>query len=317
MALYLTNDDIAQLLPMKDCVDALEAVFTQWGQGRGVNRPRTRIRLPTGFHHYMASYAPDMGVLGLRTYTTLAGGGQNIYILYDGESGAILCLMDSGLMSTIRTGAASGLGTRHMARADSSTVGMIGVGGQAEAQLAAVCAVRDIRHAKVFSRTAENREAFAAEMSEKLGTEVVGAGSAEECVAGVDIIITITNSREPVLRGEWLASGQHINAAGSNHWMRRELDDAAVERSDIIVVDDLEQAKMECGELVFAAERGRFRWDTVHELRDVLAGRVAGRPGPSSITLFESQGLSIEDLATAHYVYHKARERGMGQELPF
>ena len=317
MALYLTNDDIAQLLPMKECVDALETVFTQWGSGHGVNRPRTRIRLPTGFHHYMASYAPDMGVLGLRTYTTLAGGGQNIYILYDGTSGQIMCLMDSGLMSTIRTGAASGLGTRHMARADATTVGMIGVGGQAEAQLAAVCAVRDIRHAKVFSRTAENRQAFASEMSEKLGTEVVGAESAEECVSEVDIVITITNSREPVLKGEWLMPGQHINAAGSNHWMRRELDDAAVERSDIIVVDDLEQAKMECGELVFAAERGRFRWDDVHELRDVLAGRIAGRPAPASVTLFESQGLSIEDLATAHHVYHKAREQGMGQELPF
>ena len=317
MALYLTNDDIARLLPMKECVDALETVFSQWGEGHGVNRPRTRIRLPTGFHHYMASYAPDMGVLGLRTYTTLAGGGQNIYILYDGVSGQILCLMDSGLMSTIRTGAASGLGTRHMARADSSTVGMIGVGGQAEAQLAAVCAVRDIRHAKVFSRTTANREAFAAEMSQKLSTEVVAAGSTEDCVSDVDIVIVITNSRDPVLKGEWLSPGQHINAAGSNHWMRRELDDVAVERSDIIVVDDLEQAKMECGELVFAAERGRFRWDTVHELRDVVAGRIPGRPEPSSITLFESQGLSIEDLATANHVYHKARDQGIGQELPF
>ena len=191
------------------------------------------------------------------------------------------------------------------------------VGSQAEAQLAAVCAVRDISHAKVFSRTTANREAFAFEMSEKLGTNVVAAESAEECVAGVDIVITITNSREPVLKGEWLAAGQHINAAGSNHWMRRELDDAAVERSDIIVVDDLEQAKMECGELVFAAERGRFRWDTVHELRDVVAGRTPGRTDASSITLFESQGLSIEDLACAHYVYHKAREQGVGQELPF
>lgn len=317
MALYLTNDEIAQLLPMKECVDALDTVFAQWGQGHGVNRPRTRIRLPTGFHHYMASYSPDMNVLGLRTYTTLAGGGQNIYILYDGVSGAILCLMDSGLMSTIRTGAASGLGTRHMARADASTVGMIGVGSQAEAQLAAVCAVRDIKRAKVFSRTTSNRESFAVEMSEKLGTDVVAAESAEECVSDVDVIITITNSREPVLKGDWLAKGQHINAAGSNHWMRRELDDAAVERSDIIVVDDLEQAKMECGELVFAAERGRFRWDTVDELRDVVAGRIAGRTDASSITLFESQGLSIEDLACAHYVYHKAREQGVGQELPF
>ena len=317
MALYLSNADVAQLLPMGECVDVLETVFTQWGNGAGVNRPRTRIRLPTGFHHYMASYAPGLGVLGLRTYTTLAGGGQNVYILYDSESGQMICLMDSGLMSTIRTGAASGLGTRHMARADSASVGMIGVGGQAAAQLEAVCAVRDIRHAKVFSRTPETREAFAAEMSEKLGTEVVPAGSAEECASGVDIIVTITNSREPVLKGEWLAPGQHINAAGSNHWMRRELDDAAVERSDIIVVDDLEQAKMECGELVFAAERGRFRWDTVHELRDVLAGRVPGRPQASSITLFESQGLSIEDLASAHHVYRKARELGLGQELPF
>ena len=317
MALFISNREVAQLLPMKACIDALEEAFIQWGRGSVANRPRTRIRLSGGFLHYMAAAAPEMGLLGLRTYTTFTGGGQNLFLLYDDQSGRLVCLLESGLMSTIRTGAASGLATRHMARPEASTVGIIGTGGQAAAQLEAICAVRPIEQAKIFSRTSEKRQAFASSMAEQLGIEATPVDSAEECVHGVDIVVTITDSREPVLKGEWLSEGVHINAAGSNHWMRRELDNQAVERCDVIVVDDLEDAQIECGELIWVVERGNFHWDKVHQLRDVLAGRVEGRPNPSSITLFESQGLAMEDVAAARYVYQLAKERGVGQELPF
>ena len=317
MAIFISNKDVAQLLPMKECVDVLEEAFARWGRGSGANRPRTRIRLSGGFLHYMAAGAPEMGHLGLRAYTTMSGGGQSIFLLFDAESGQLLSLMESGLMSTIRTGAASGLATRHMANEKASTVGIIGSGGQAAAQLEAVCAVRSIQKAKVFSRTPEKREAFASRMREKLGIDVTPVDSGEECVRGVDVAITITSSREPVLKPEWLAEGAHVNAAGSNHWIRREIDDRGLERFDTIVVDDLEGAKIECGELIWAYERGSFRWETVHELRDVVAGRVEGRPSPYAITLFESQGLAMEDLAAASHVYSKAKEQGVGQKLPF
>ena len=207
--------------------------------------------------------------------------------------------MEASALGQVRTGAASGLATRYMARADASTVGIIGTGYQARTQLEAACAVRGIKSAKAFSRTAEKRQAFAGEMSERLSLEVMPAESAEECIRGTDIAITITSSREPVLKGEWLKDGCHVNAAGGNHWMRREIDEVAVNRAGTIVVDDLEQAKVECGDLLWPAERGLFRWSMAHELRDVVSGKTRGRTQEDSITLFESQGVAIEDVAAA------------------
>ena len=141
--------------------------------------------------------------------------------------------------------------------------------------------------------------------------------SAQECVEGADIVITITSAREPVALGEWMADGAHVNAAGGNHWLRREIDEAAVLKSELIVVDDLEQARIECGDLMWLEARGTFRWDMAHELRDVVAGRVPGRLSNDGVTLFESMGVALEDIAAAELVYRKAREQGIGQELPF
>ena len=131
------------------------------------------------------------------------------------------------------------------------------------------------------------------------------------------MVIAITSAREPVVLGEWLAPGAHINAAGGNHWMRREIDEEAVLRSQVIVVDDLEQAKIECGDLIWPEARGAFKWDSARELQDLVAGRVEGRPSADAKTLFESMGVALEDIAAAHLVYRKAKEQGLGQELPF
>jgi len=196
-------------------------------------------------------------------------------------------------------------------------VGVIGTGGQARTQLEAVCAVRQVRKVKVFSRRQERREQFAQRMSESLNVEVAPMDDAQSCVVGSDVVIVITSAREPVLMGEWLDEGAHVNAAGGNHWIRREIDETAVERSELIVVDDLEQAKIECGDLMWPESRGAFRWDMAHELRDVVSGKVKGRPSSQSITLFESMGIALEDIAAAQLVYRKALEQGIGQELPF
>ncbi len=319
MALFLNEQEVAGLLPMDECIEALERAFAHAGAGQVVNKARSRIRMPGGFFHFMAAADGGQGVFGYKAYPSFGGpgGAKMMVMLYDYQSGELLACMEAGRLGQIRTGAASGLATRCMARADAATVAVIGSGFQARTQLEAVCAVRPIKRARVFSRRQERREEFAKRSSERLGLDVQAVDSAQECVEGADIAIAITSAREPVLLGDWLARGAHVNAAGGNHWMRREIDEAAVLRSELIVVDDLEQAKIECGDLLWPEGRGSFRWDLARELRDVVAGRVTGRPSPEGITLFESMGVALEDIAAAELVYRKAKEQGVGTELPF
>ena len=319
MALFLNDQEVAQLLPMNECIDVLDRAFAHAGEGKVDNIPRNRIRMPGGFFHFMAAADAGHGVFGYKAYPSFAGPGsaKMIVMLYDYETGGLLSCMEAGRLGQIRTGAASGVATKYMAREDAATVAVIGSGFQARTQLEAVCSVRSIKEARVFSRREERREEFARRSSESLSLEVDAVGSAQECVEGADVVIVITSAREPALLGEWLSPGAHINAAGGNHWMRREIDEEAVLRSEVIVVDDLAQAKIECGDLIWLEPRGTFRWDMAKELQDVVAGRVKGRPSSGSITLFESMGLALEDIAAAQLVYNKAKERGIGQELPF
>lgn len=170
---------------------------------------------------------------------------------------------------------------------------------------------------KVYSRDAARRAAFAAKTEERLRVEVVPVGSAQECAAGSDIVVAITTAREPVFDGHDLDPGTLVVAAGSNSWQKREIDETTIRRSALIAVDNMEQAKIECGELIWAAERGAFRWGQAVELHQVVGGSVPGRPAEDAITLFESQGIGIEDAAASAYILRKAREQGFGVELPF
>ena len=319
MTLFLNEQEVAQLLPMDECIEALDRAFAHAGAGQVDNKARSRIRMPGGFFHFMAAADGGQGVFGYKAYPSFAGpgGAKMMVMLYDYESGQLLSCMEAGRLGQIRTGAASGLATRYMARCAASTVAVIGSGFQARTQLEAVCAVRDIKQARVFSRRQERREDFAKRNSERLGVDVQAVESAQECVEGADIVIAITSAREPVVLGDWLAEGAHINAAGGNHWQRREIDEAAVLRSELIVVDDLEQAKVECGDLMWLEARGSFRWGMAHELSDVVSGRIPGRVSQEGVTLFESMGVALEDIAAADLVYRKAREQGIGVELPF
>lgn len=319
MALFLDEQEVASLLPMDECIEALDRAFAHAGSGKVENKARSRIRMPGGFFHFMAAADGGQGVFGYKAYPSFAGpgGAKMIVMLYDYESGQLLSCMEAGRLGQIRTGAASGLATKYMARQNAATVAVIGSGFQARTQLEAVCAVRPITEARVFSRRQERREDFARRSGERLGVEVRAVESAQECVEGADVVIAITSAREPVVLGEWLSEGSHVNAAGGNHWLRREIDEAAVTRSELIVVDDLEQAKIECGDLMWLEARGSFRWDMAHELRDVVAGRVPGRLTADGVTLFESMGVALEDIAAADLVYRKAKEQGIGVELPF
>ena len=237
-------------------------------------------------------------------------------LLYDSNTGDLLSLVQGSRCSLLRTSAVSAVATRHMAREDSAAVGIIGTGFQGRGQLEGVCAVRDIKSVKAFDRFPESAAKFCEEMSAKLGLDVTQSESAEECVRGSDIVITMTTARSPVLLGDWLEPGMHVNAAGSNHWIRQEVDDNVIRKADRIVVDSIEDAKIEAGDLLYPIERGRVRWDQIHDLASVVAGRVSGRENDEEITLFESQGIAISDVAAAAFVYRKAKERGLGVEVP-
>jgi ornithine cyclodeaminase/alanine dehydrogenase-like protein (mu-crystallin family) len=302
---------------MDDAIGAVEAAFRALGQGSAQNRPRARVYVPSGVLNVMSAALPDAGVLGLKSYTAFREGVRFLVLLYSAEDGRLLAVIEADRLGQMRTGAASGVATRLLARADATSVGLIGAGWQAQSQLAAVCAVRPIRSVRVFSRREAKGKAFAEAMSARLGVRIMPAASAEDAVRGADVVIAATTAREPVVAGDWLRPGQHINAVGSNQAARRELDSAAVDRCDRIIIDSLEQGRMEAGDVLMPINEGRFGWERVAELAHVLVGRAPGRSSRDEITLFKSLGLAIEDMAVAARVYTRALAERRGERLPF
>jgi alanine dehydrogenase len=236
--------------------------------------------------------------------------------LFHIDSGKLFGIVDANLMGMVRTGAASGVATRWLAREDAAIVGQIGAGKQSVGQLEAVCTVRKIGQARIFIRTRDKLEAYCRTMSDKLGVDVVPAASAEAAVRGADILNIITKSATPVFNGDWLQPGTHINAAGSNALIRREIDETTVKKSDVVVVDSRETARRECGDLLPAIEKGLLQWETLPDLGDIVSGRRPGRTAASQITLYESHGMGIQDLYVATHLIAIARERGVGADFP-
>ena len=312
MSLFLTNADVAALLPMNECIEVMEDLFLQESRGQVINhRPRERLRFPDS---NVTATLMGGSVLGSEAHGIRHG---SVTLIYNTKTGKLDGVVEPGNISWIRTGASTGVAARHMSRPDASVVGVIGTGRHAVTQVEALCAVRDVSLMKVYSRSEENRTKFTETMRERLGVEIVPVGDPEEAVRGSHIVCAITNAPEPVFKGEWLEPGTHVIAAGINTWTKREVDETTIERANLIVCDNVEQAKIECGELMYAAERGSFRWQQAHDLSEVVGGKVNGWPSSDAITLFESQGIGIEDVAACAYVLKKARERGMGIELPF
>ena len=309
--IHITEEQVREALPMAKAVELVEESFRRLGSGAGVNHPRRRVGLESSaVLHYMAAGDNQDGLLGAKLYVTKPGvGARFLVVLFDAEQAALLATIDANALGQIRTGAATGVATRYLARDAVAVLGLVGSGFQAETQLAAVAVVRPLRSVRVFGRSAEKRVAFAARMSRRLGLAVEAVETARLAVEGADIVVTVTNSGQPVVEGAWLPSGCHVNAAGSNQARRREIDSAVVERSAVVAVDSLEQAKMEAGDLIGAVEEGRLAWERVTELAEIVAGRSAGRRSDEEITLFESQGLAAEDLAVANYVYRQVAGR--------
>ncbi len=315
MVLFLREKEVQKILTMEMTLQTLEEAFQQQGLGKATNRPRSRIRVPQGILHLMSAGVPSMQAMGFKAYTSFRGGTRFHFFLYSTETGELQAILEADWLGKMRTGAASGLATKYMARAEASTLGIFGTGWQASTQVLAICAVRPIQQIKVYSRNPDHRQRFADEMQRQLQREVIPVQTPEEAVKGVDIIATITNAREPVFQGEWLEKGTHVNAAGANAIIRQEIDEVTVQRSSRIVVDSLEQAKIESADLVVPIEKGRIYWEAVHELKDVVAGKIPGREHPDEITLFKSNGIALEDVATAAKIYAVAIAQGIGQKL--
>lgn len=332
MALVLRESDVRALLTMPDTMRVVEGMFRRQGAGEIRNQPRVRVYLPEGrgVTHTLPAYVPGQagdatadgpGFVGLKTYTAIGSQVRYIVLLSSAADGRLLAIIEADVLGQMRTGAASGVATRYMARDDARVVALIGAGGQARTQALAMAVARPVQTMLVYARDQQRREAFCRELSQETGVEMRPVATAEEAVRAADIVVTATNAREHVMRGEWLRPGAHVNAMGSNRGQRREVDTETVTRSTLIAVDDAQQIKIEAGDLLIPEQEGRFsiveaaNEGRLVELGQIVAGKVPGRPSPDAITLFKSLGIGAEDVVTAAYVYQQARERGMGQEL--
>ncbi len=317
MAMFLKEADVEKLVTMKMALEAIEQAFRLQGEGRTDIAPRRRSRLGDGFLQVMSASLPSLGLAGLKSYSSLGGKVRVHVLLYSAPEGELLAVIEGNRLGQMRTGAASGVATKYMSRPESSRVGIFGTGWIAQAQILAMCAVRPVKTVVAYGRDQEQREKFCKEMGDILGISVTPAATPEEAVKEMDIVITATSSKEPVFKGEWLAKGTHINAVGSNHLARHEIDVDTVRRSACVVVDSSEQARLEAGDLAPAVEAQAFFWEDTRELGMVVVGDFPGREDPSEITLFESLGIALEDVALAGKIYAAATKAGIGTPLPF
>jgi ornithine cyclodeaminase len=299
---YVREDEVRRILTMADALACVEAAMTDRALGKAQDVPRTIARYAAGNLRILSS-ASTAGWVGYKATFQAAGGfTRGCMNMIDAATGELRGIVESLHLSVIRTGAASGIATRALARPDARRVGMIGTGSQAIGQLQAVCAVRPIEAAAVYGRDATRLREFCDRAQALLRIPVLPVASAAEAVRGADIVNVITSSAVPVLQGAWLAPGQHINAAGSNAHNRRELDGDAVRRSDLIVVDSRDVARSECGDLLPFVEHGELDWEGLPELGEVLTGQSPGRSGRDQVTVYESHGMGVQDLYCARFV---------------
>lgn len=324
--IVITQAQVPALLPMNECVDLMAEVLKSTSRGDTVLPLRSMMRLPgrPDLLGLMPGYLSDPPVMGLKVVSVFPGNHgtefdshQGVVLLFEVEHGALLAVIDATSITAIRTAAASGAATRLLAREDASDLAILGSGVQARTHLEAMRAVRPLRRVRVWSRDSSNARAFAARESRGAGVKAEAMGTAREAVEGADLICTTTASRDPVLQGDWIRAGAHINAAGACFPTARELDTRAVARSRLYV-DRRESTLAEAGDFVIPRNEGAIGEDhIVGEVGEALLGRVPGRRGNDEITLFKSLGIAVEDLAAAHHVYRAALERGAGTAIEF
>jgi ornithine cyclodeaminase len=322
--LVLGSSDVARLLPMRACIDVMADALAALARGDAILPLRQVLRLPDGKSAFavMPAYLARPKAVGAKVITVFPDNHgsafdshQGAVLLFEAEHGSLAAVMDASSITAIRTAAVSGLATRLLARDDAATLAILGSGVQARTHLEAMCAVRRIEGVRVWSRNREAVRAFAERESRQHGIAVEPAGSAREAVDGADVVCTVTASREPVLRGEWLADGAHVNAVGASLPFARELDTEAVTRGRLYV-DRRESALNEAGD--FLIPKGEGVIDDGHivgELGELLLGRVTGRRAADELTIFKSLGLAVEDVAAASFIYERATAEDRGSRV--
>lgn len=328
MTLLLSRFDVQKALTMADAIELVERGFVEYGEG-GVTMPqRPVILIPEheGFAGFMPALVRGMGALAVKTVTAFRGNPTKglptilgTVTLLDAETGVPLSIMDAGHLTALRTGAASGVATKYLAREDACIAAIFGAGVQGASQLEAICTVRNITEARVFDTDRQAAEKFAKEMAGRgpIPSKVEVVGSAQEALSGADVVATATTSPSPIFDGEDLSQGVHVNGVGSHTPDTRELDTKTVVRSKI-VCDSVEACLVEAGDLLIPIKEGALKESDIHGgLADVISGRVAGRKSADEITLYKSVGLAFQDAVTALRAYEKAKSQGLGLEFQF
>ena len=325
--LILNHDEVVRLLPMKECIALMREALLKLAAGE-VHQPlRTIVRPPdaAGVMGLMPSYiSGEQAAYGLKTVCVFPGNPakgkdahQGAVLLFSAETGELLALMNASAITAIRTAAVSGVATDLLARKDASSLAIIGAGVQARTHVVAMTEVRTIKRCRVASRTIAHAKQFAEEMSGSVPFAIEPVDTVEEALEGADLIATVTNAKEPVVRREWISPGVHLNVVGSSTPMTREIDTATIAASSLFV-DRRESTINEAGDYLFAAREGAIGPDHIRaELGEVLTGAEPGRTSQDEITLFKSLGLAVEDLAAANHLYRKAREQNSGTWIEF
>ncbi|MDB5305998.1 MAG: ornithine cyclodeaminase [Gemmataceae bacterium] len=313
--LYLTEDEVGRFLTMDLALEAVGTAFRKIALDEADNIPRRRCQTDHVMLHILPAAAKTLGAIGYKVYTSTKQGARFHVTLFDPKTGAMSAILEADLIGQFRTGAASGVATKKLARPDAARVGCIGTGKQARTQLLAVCKVRAVTTVKVYGRDAGRRAAFAARMASETGVEVVPVETPEEAVSGLDIVITATSAREPVVRGAWVADGAHLNLVGSNFLSKAEADVDVFRRATLVTVDSKDQARLEAGDFVAPMNQGVLHWSDVYDFPPVLIGKYPGRTSPRDVTVFKSLGLGIEDVALAARVLELAKQQGVGREI--
>lgn len=309
MPLYLTEADVAKLLTPADAIDAVERCFERLARGEVENRPRVRQKADGGAFAVMSAVDHELRLAGVKSYAWLPSGTPFVVCLFDLDRGELAAVIEADKLGQLRTGAASAVAAKHLAGDGAKSLGVLGCGWQAESQVQCIrAAVPTIDRVVAYCRTEESLERFC----EQVGAE---AGETHRDAGNNDVVVTVTTSRDPVLRGEWLRPGALVCAVGANDRRARELDNAVLERASFVCCDSKEQAKLESGDLIEPIEQGILDWLEVHELQEVVAGEVQGRQSAEDVVLFKSNGIAAWDVAAGALALERARERGAGTEL--
>jgi ornithine cyclodeaminase/alanine dehydrogenase-like protein (mu-crystallin family) len=310
VTLYLTESDVEGLLGPEDALTAIEGCFQRLARGAVENRPRERLRLEGGLLAVMAAADLELGYAGLKSYAAFGYlDVRFVVLLFETRRADLAAVIEANRLGQLRTGAASGVAARYLARPGARSLGVIGCGWQAESQVACIrAALPSIDRVVAYCRTQERL----ADFCERTGAE---AGETHRDAAELDVVVTATTSKDPVLRGEWLRPGALVCAMGANDRRSRELDNVVLERAAFVCCDSADQARRESGDLIEPIEQGVLDWLEVHELHEVVAGELQGRQADEDVVVFKSNGIAAWDIAIGAAALERARERTVGREL--